>query len=225
MAAWGDHQGRPYKKMKTEILPASDKKCFARAIELLKRGEVVAFPTDTVYGVGADGLNERAIEKLFAAKDRPRDKAIPFLLASEKDLIQVAREIPQEVNILAQKFWPGALTLIVPAHPRVPKILIADGDSVAVRVPNHPITRALIQELGVPLAATSANISAQPDPQTASQVAAYMNERIALVLDGGATPGNIPSTVLDLTTEPPTIRRVGAIAPEEIALVLGRRLG
>lgn len=210
--------------MQTEILPTSDKKSIDRAIELLKQGEVIAFPTDTVYGVGANGLNERAIEKLFEAKNRPRDKAIPFLLASEKDLAQVAREIPKDVELLARKFWPGALTLIVPAHCRVPKILIADGDSVAVRVPNHPIARALIQELGAPLAATSANISSQPDPQTASQVAAYMNERIPLILDGGATPGNIPSTVLDLTTEPPTIRRVGAIASAEIELVLGRRL-
>ena len=152
------------------------------------------------------------------------DKAIPFLLASEKDLKQVAREIPRDVKILAEKFWPGALTLVVPAHSRVPRILIAYGDSVAVRVPNSDVTRALIKGLGAPLAATSANISSQPDPQTAEETAAYLNERIPLILDGGATPGNIPSTVLDLTTEPPTVRRVGAIAPEEIELALGRQL-
>jgi len=210
--------------MKTEILPASDKKSIELAIKLLKQGEVIAFPTDTVYGVGVDGLNERAIEKLFAAKDRPRDKAIPFLLASEKDLKQVAREIPKAVHVLAKKFWPGALTLVVPAHKRVPKILIAQGDSVAVRVPNSNVTRALILGLGAPLAATSANISSQSDPQTAEQTAAYLNERIPLILDGGATPGNIPSTVIDLTTEPPTVRRVGSIAPEEIELALGRQL-
>lgn len=210
--------------MRTEIHLASDEKSIKRAIKLLKLGEVIAFPTDTVYGVGADGLNERAIEKLFAAKNRPRDKAIPFLLASETDLKQVAREIPKDVKILAEKFWPGALTLVVPAHSRVPKILIAQGDSVAVRVPNSEVMRALILGLGAPLAATSANISSQPDPQTAEQTAAYLNDRIPLILDGGATPGNIPSTVLDLTTEPPTVRRVGAITAEQIELVLGRQL-
>ncbi len=210
--------------MQTEILSASDRKSVERAVKLLRDGEVIAFPTDTVYGVGAHGLNEQAIEKLFAVKHRPRDRAIPFLLASAKDLGKVAREIPKEVQVLAEKFWPGALTLVVPANHRVPKILIAHGDTVAVRVPKHEVTRTLIQRLDVPLAATSANISSQVDPQTAGQVATYLNERIPLILDGGATPGNIPSTVLDLTTDPPTIRRVGAIAPEEIELVLGRQL-
>lgn len=211
-------------RVKTLVLSASDRKSIDLAVQLLKRGEVIAFPTDTVYGIGADGLTERAIEKLFEAKARPRDKAIPFLLARVNDLSQVASEIPKDVKVLAEKFWPGALTLVLPAHSRVPKILTAEGDSVAVRVPNHDVTRELIRGLGTPLAATSANISSQPDPQTAEQVTAYLDGRIPLILDGGATPGNIPSTVLDLTTEPPTIRRVGAISPEQIELVLGRQL-
>jgi L-threonylcarbamoyladenylate synthase len=210
--------------MRTEILPASDKKALELAVRLLKQGQVIAFPTDTVYGVGAHGLNEPAIERLFEAKGRPRERAIPFLLASSKDLGQVGREIPSDVKALAAKFWPGALTLVVLAHKRVPKILIAHGESVAVRVPNHEITRTIIQKLGAPLAATSANISSQPDPATAEQVAAYLNERIPLILDGGPTPGNIPSTVLDLTTEPPTVRRIGSVAVEEIELVLGRQV-
>lgn len=210
--------------MKTEILPADDKKAIERAVKLLRDGQVVAFPTDTVYGVGVHGLNESAIEKLFASKDRPRERAIPFLLASVKDLGQVAREIPKDAQTLAKRFWPGALTLVVLAHKRVPKILIAHGESVAVRVPDHEITRAIIQKLGAPLAVTSANISSQPDPSTADQVAAYLNERIPLILDGGPTPGIIPSTVLDLTTEPPTVRRLGSIAAEEIELVLGRQV-
>lgn len=212
------------KNMKTEILPANDKKAIERAVKLLRDGQVVAFPTDTVYGVGAHGLSEPAIERLFEAKNRPRERAIPFLLASVKDLSKVAREIPKDVKALAAKFWPGALTLVVLAHRRVPKILIAHGDTIAVRVPNHPITRALIQGLGAPLATTSANISSQPDPSTAEEVAAYLNERVPLILDGGPTPGNIPSTVLDLTTEPPTVRRLGSIAAEEIELVLGRQV-
>lgn len=210
--------------MKTEILPANDKTAIERAVKLLRMGEAIAFPTDTVYGIGAHGLNERAIEKLFEAKNRSRERAIPFLLATVKDLSQVAREIPRDVRVLAEKFWPGALTLVVRAHRRVPKILIAHGDTVAVRVPNHEITREIIRRLGAPLAATSANLSSQPDPATADQVVTYLNERIPLVLDGGPTPGNIPSTVLDLTTDPPIVRRVGAIAAEEIELVLGRQL-
>ncbi len=210
--------------MKTQILSASDKDALAQAVRLLRRGEVVAFPTDTVYGIGVDAFNSRAIEQMFAVKDRSREKAIPILLASVRDLSRVARAISADVRLLAEKFWPGALTLVVPAAARVPKILIAGGDSVAVRVPNHPAARALIDALHAPLAATSANISKQPDPATAQQVLDYLNERIPLILDGGPTPGNIPSTVLDVTTDPPTVRRVGALAVEEIEQALGRQV-
>ncbi len=210
--------------MKTQILSANDKDALGQAVRLLRNGQVVAFPTDTVYGIGVDAFNSRAIEQMFAVKDRSRDKAIPILLASVRSLSLVARAISAEARLLAEKFWPGALTLVVPAAARVPKILIAGGDSVAVRVPNHPATRALIDALRAPLAATSANISKQPDPATAQQVFDYFGERIPLILDGGPTPGNIPSTVLDVTTDPPTVRRVGALSVEVIEQALGRQV-
>jgi len=208
--------------MKTQILPASDTESFAHAIRLLRAHKVIAFPTDTVYGVGARGFDERAIEQLFVVKTRERGKAIPYLLSDAEQLRRVARAMSNPARLLAAKFWPGGLTLIVPAAARVPKILIAGSDNVAVRVPNHRATRALIEALGEPLAATSANISGGPDPANAQQVLAQLGGRIPLILDGGATRGNVPSTVVDVTTDPPTIRRVGVISVEEIEQVSGR---
>jgi L-threonylcarbamoyladenylate synthase len=208
--------------MRTQILPATDTQGFAHAVRLLRAGKVIAFPTDTVYGIGADGFNARAIEQLFVVKERERGKAIPYLLASGDDLKLVARDIPRAARLLAEKFFPGGLTLIVPASARVPKILIAGGDTIAVRVPNHPVTRALIDSLGAPLAATSANISGGANPANAPDVLAQLNGRIPLILDGGATRGPIPSTVVDVTTEIPQVLRVGVISIEEIEKVVGK---
>ncbi len=208
--------------MRTQILPSADTEAFAHAVRLLRAGKVIAFPTDTVYGVGANGFDANAIEQLFVVKSRERGKAIPYLLAKPGDLKLVAREIPRAAQLLAEKFWPGALTLVVPATNRVPKILIAGGESVAVRVPNHPTTRTLIDSLGVPLAATSANISGESDPANAPEVMAQLNGRIPLILDGGATKGNLPSTVVDVTQDPPRILRVGVIGREQIEQVIGK---
>ncbi len=210
--------------MRTKILLATDTESFGHAVRLLRAGKVIAFPTDTVYGVGASGFDERAIEQLYVVKDRPRDKAIPYLLASAADLKLVARDIPQAARRLAERFWPGGLTLVVPAAPRVPKILIAGGDSIAVRVPNHPTTRALIDAVGAPLATTSANLSGARDPASAPEALAQLNGRIPVILDAGATRGNVPSTVVDVTTDPPRVLRVGVIAVEEIERVLGRQV-
>jgi L-threonylcarbamoyladenylate synthase len=209
-------------KMKTQILSATDTDAFAHAVQLLRAGQVIAFPTDTVYGIGADGFNEQAIEQLFVVKERERGKAIPYLLSDVQDLAKVAREIPRAAQLLAEKFFPGGLTLVVPASPRVPKVLIAGGDTIAVRVPDHPTTRALIDALGAPLAATSANLSGGPNPATARDVLAQLDGRVPLILDGGATRGNVPSTVVDVTVEPPKILRVGVISVEEIEKVLGK---
>jgi L-threonylcarbamoyladenylate synthase len=208
--------------MRTQLLPTTDTQAFAHAVRLLRAGKVIAFPTDTVYGIGADGFNERAIEQLFVVKERERGKAIPYLLSDTKDLAKVAREIPRAAQMLAEKFFPGGLTLVVPASPRVPKILIAGGDTIAVRVPNHPTTRALIDALGAPLAATSANISGGENPANARDVLKQLDGRIPLILDGGATRGNIPSTVVDVSTDPPKVLRVGVITVEEIEKVVGQ---
>lgn len=210
--------------MKTKILPAADTEAFAHAVRLLRAGKVISFPTDTVYAVGVSGMSELAIEQLFRAKNRTYDKAIPYLLASARDLDLVARELPNAVHLLADKFWPGGLTLVVPAAARVPKILIAGGDSVAVRVPNHPITRSLIEAVRAPLAATSGNLSGARDPASALEVMAQLNGRIPLILDGGPTRGNVPSTVVDVTRNPPIVRRVGVISVEQLRTVLGDQL-
>lgn len=210
--------------MKTDILSADDSRALETAFALLKAGEVIAIPTDTVYGIAADGLNLRAIEKLYAVKERARDKPIPFLLVSADNLEQVATEIPDGARILAAKFWPGALTLVVRARENVPAILRADGESVAVRVPNHPLSRELACLLGRPLAATSANISGARDPSTTQEVVAQLDGRVPLILDGGRVGGGVPSTVVDFSVTPARILRVGALAVEEIERALGRQM-
>ena len=210
--------------MQTEILSVGQAHALEQAIELLRQGQVIALPTDTVYGVAADGLNPAAIERLYVVKDRPRDKAIPLLLASAGELSQVAVQVPAAARLLAEKFWPGALTLVVHAQANVPPVLRAEGDTVAVREPDHPIPRDLARLLGRPLAATSANISGGRDPSTAQEVEAQLNGRLALILDGGRVGGGVPSTVIDVSVDPPRVLRQGALAVDEIERVLGFKL-
>ena len=192
----------------------------AQAVDVLRRGGIVAFPTDTVYGVGADVRQPEAIAALYEVKERPLSKAIPVLLARAEDLCSVAREVPKSAWRLAEQFWPGALTLVVRRSLSLPSILTAEGPTVAVRVPDHPVVRALIEGLGAPLAATSANISGQPSSVTADDVLAQLGGRIALILDGGPCPGGRSSTVVDLTTTPPRVLRPGPISAEQIRAAL-----
>jgi len=192
----------------------------AQAVDVLRQGGIVAFPTDTVYGVGADVRQPEAIAALYEVKERPLSKAIPVLLARAEDLCSVAREVPKSAWRLAEQFWPGALTLVVRRSPSLPSILTAGGSTVAVRVPDHPVVRALIEGLGAPLAATSANISGQPSSVTADDVLAQLGGRIALILDGGPCPGGRSSTVVDLTTTPPRVLRPGPISAEQIRAAL-----
>ena len=192
----------------------------ARAAALLRAGELVAFPTDTVYGVGAIAWNAAAVGKLYEAKLRALDKAIPVLLADPADVILVAPDLPPVALRIAQHFWPGPLTLVVPRAERVPDAVTAGGSAVAVRVPDHDLARALIRAAGAPLATTSANLSGQASPVTAQEVAAQLGERIALILDGGPCPGGVPSTVLDLTQSQPRILRPGPISLEQILGIL-----
>ncbi len=210
--------------MRAELLVADQESALVRALALLAQGEVIAIPTDTVYGVAADGLNPMAIGRLYAAKDRPRDKAIPLLLASPEDLGQVAAHLPTGAHLLARRFWPGALTLVVQARSHIPAILRAEGDSVAVRVPDHPTPRELARRLGRPLAATSANISGRSDPSTPQEVLEQLGDRIPLILDGGRVGGGVPSTVIDFSVEPPRVLRVGALPVSELEMTLGMEL-
>lgn len=193
-----------------------DRPDVAAAAALLRAGELVAFPTDTVYGVGALVWAAAAAARLYTAKLRAPDKAIPVLLADAADLPLIARAVPPAAIRLAERFWPGPLTLIVPALPSIPAEVTAGGDTVAVRVPDHPLARALIRTVGAPLAVTSANLSGQPSPVTAAEVAAQLGDRIALILDGGRCPGGVPSTLVDVTGEHPVILRPGPIGLDAI---------
>jgi len=206
--------------VRTQVLLASEE-AIGIAAQILAEGGLVAFPTDTVYGVGAHAFQPDAVERIYVAKIRPRDKAIPILLAQPDDLVLVAEGITKTAWLLAERFWPGGLTLVLPKKANVPDVVSAGGPTVAVRVPDHPVSRALIAALGAPLAATSANLSGHPSPVTAQEVEAELGGRIELILDGGQCPGGVPSTVLDLTADPPAVLRAGAIAVEETEAALG----
>ena len=198
----------------------SDHSSFARAVALLQRGELVAFPTDTVYGVGAIAWDAAAVGKLYTAKLRPLDKAIPILLADPADVTQVAAGLAPAALRIAERFWPGPLTLVVPKAARVPAEVTAGGATVAVRIPDHPLARALIRAAGAPLATTSANISGEASAATAEEAAVQLGGRVAMILDGGRCPGGVPSTVVDVTQPQPRILRPGPISLEQILAAL-----
>jgi L-threonylcarbamoyladenylate synthase len=173
-----------------------------------------------VYGVGAVVWDPAAVHKLYEAKLRSGDKAIPVLLADPADLTLVARDLPAAALRLAEKFWPGPLTLIVPKARAVPDEVTAGGETLAVRAPDHDLARALIRAAGAPLATTSANLSGRPSPITAQDVAAQLAGRIAMILDGGPCPGGLPSTIVDLCGASPTILRPGPVTLEQILATL-----
>lgn len=201
--------------MKTEIIPATE---IQQALNILKSGGIVAFPTDTVYGVGSLAFDNAAIESIYTAKNRPIEKAIPVLIANIDDLTLVTDEIPEMARIFASRFWPGPLTCVLPKKQTLP-IAISATSTVAVRIPDHVDARALLRAAG-PMAVTSANISGQPSPSTAQQVYEQLNGRIPLILDGGTTPGGIPSTLVDCTGDLPVILREGPITLEQLLRVL-----
>jgi len=204
--------------METIILPADKNDTIPHALEILKRGGLVAFPTDTVYGVGALAFDGKAIESIYIAKDRPVEKAIPILIGGPEDLEKVTVDVPTIAAKLAARFWPGPLTLIVPKHPNLPEVVSA-GPTVGVRVPDHPIARVLLTAAG-PMAVTSANISGMDSPKTAEDVNRQLNGRIPLILDGGETPGGVPSTVVDCTGAETVILREGPVTMDDIQAAL-----
>lgn len=187
-----------------------------RAAALLRAGELVAFPTDTVYGAGAVAWDRQAVAKLYVAKLRALDKAIPLLLAAADDLDLVAVNVSPAARRLAQRFWPGPLTLVLPKARGVPDEVTAGGATVAVRVPDHSLALALIRLAGAPLATTSANLSGHPSPVTAEEVTEQLAGRIAMILDGGRCPGGVPSTLVDVTGETPHILRPGPLSLADI---------
>jgi L-threonylcarbamoyladenylate synthase len=204
--------------MKTRLLSASSPDAILLSLEVLQAGGLIAFPTDTVYGVGALAFDEKAVKSIYVAKDRPNEKAIPVLLGDAEDIDQTASNIPPMARRLAAQFWPGPLTLVIPKKATLPEAVSAT-DTVGVRVPDNPTVRSLLRSAG-PMAVTSANISGRLSPSTAQEVYAQLGGRIDLILDGGKTPGGVASTVVDCTGTIPVILREGPISLLEIKSAL-----
>lgn len=198
----------------TVVLPANDPASIRRAVEILGQGGLVAFPTDTVYGVGALVSKPQAIAQLYVVKGRGGEKAIPILLSDVAQLSQVAFEVSEMARRLAARFWPGPLTLVLPKRPSLPEV-ISSQPTIGVRMPDHPIALALMRQTG-PLAVTSANLSGGENAVSALQVLGQLGGRIPLILDGGQTPGGSPSTVVDCTAMGPRILRSGPISLQQI---------
>ena len=201
------------------ILPDGDA-ARAEAVNLLRGGGIVAVPTDTVYGIAADMALPDAIERLFAAKRRPPEKAVAVLLADVSQAEALGVMSPA-ARVLGERFWPGGLTLVLPVRSGVhlPRVLAGGAQTIGVRVPDHPAPRALAAILG-PLPTTSANVSGEPDARDAQEISGRLGEALALVIDGGPIRGGLASTVVDCTGERPVVRRLGAIPEAEIARAL-----
>ena len=207
--------------MKTLLLSAEDAKTASIAAEIIKKGELVAIPTETVYGLGANGLDPEAVAKIFLAKGRPQDNPLILHIADAAQMDALCHSIPESAYRLAEKFWPGPLTLVLPAQACVPKCTTGGLSSVAVRCPDNAITREIIRLAGVPVAAPSANISGKPSTTTAQHVLHDHDGRIEAIVDGGSCRVGVESTIVDLTEDRPRLLRPGGITPEQLMEVLG----
>jgi len=205
-------------------LPASDPAAIAEAAAVLRRGGLVAFPTETVYGLGADAFNPRAVARVFEVKARPSFDPLIVHLARAADLARVSPSDDPRVSALAARFWPGPLTLVLPRRPEVPDLVTAGLDTVGVRVPAHPAARALIAAADTPVAAPSANPFGYVSPTTAAHVAELLGLAVDLVLDGGPCTVGVESTILSLAVEPPLILRPGGVPREDLEEALGSSL-
>jgi L-threonylcarbamoyladenylate synthase len=205
----------------TDFISLNHPKAIQRALEVIKSGGVIAFPTDTVYGIGVSAYQEEAITKIYQVKERSQLKAIPILISDAEVLEQITTEILPSTKKIINHFWPGPLTLVLPKQSALPNNLSQD-NSIGVRIPDDNLTRALLRQSG-PLAATSANLSGQPSAQTAFQVLEHLGGKIDLVLDGGPTRGGEASTVVDLSGEQPKIMREGPITLTEINQVIDEK--
>ena len=211
--------------MKTEVIKIDqnnmDTEALERAAAIIRDGGLVAFPTETVYGLGADALSAEASKKIYAAKGRPSDNPLIVHVAEFSDMEKIAQEMPEEAKKLADAFWPGPLTMIVRKNDKVPYETTGGMDTVAVRMPNHPVALELIRRSGGYIAAPSANTSGKPSPTLAEHVAFDMDGRIPMILDGGPVGIGIESTIVDLTEDIPMILRPGYITPKMLEKVIG----
>lgn len=192
-----------------------------QAAELLRAGGLVAFPTETVYGLGANALDAHAVERIFWAKGRPPENPVIVHVADAAQARRLVAHWPEQATLLAGLFWPGPLTLVLPRLPCVPDQVTAGGPTVGIRAPAHPVALALLRAADVPIAAPSANPANRLSPTRAEHVLAGLSGRIELILDGGPTPGGLESTVLDLTATPPRILRPGLVSPQQLRAALG----
>jgi len=190
-----------------------------RGISILRQGGIVAFPTDTIYGLGAGANLSQAVERLYRVKERPSNMALPLLLADISQISEVASYVPPVAWLLARNFLPGALTLVLLRSGSVPDIVTAGGITVAVRVPAHPVPIALAKGLGMPIVGTSANLSGKPSSLSADEVRSQFGGKIDLVIDGGRSPGGKESTIVDVSGGKPVILREGAISREKLERV------
>lgn len=193
----------------------------AEAAAVIRRGGLVAFPTETVYGLGADGLNPSAVQAIFTAKKRPSSDPLILHLADFEQLASITQAVPEAARRLADQLWPGPLTLVLPRAAHVPLEVSSGGPTVAARVPAHPVAQALIRAAGTPIAAPSANLFSRPSPTQASDVFEDLDGRIDLILDGGPTAIGVESSVLSLVTTPPTLLRPGGLPVEAIEALIG----
>jgi L-threonylcarbamoyladenylate synthase len=214
--------------MQTNVVPIDplepDLQILRQAARLITHGEVVAFPTETVYGLAADALNAIAVRRIFEVKGRPPTNPVIVHVSDLEQARGLVRAWPEAADRLAARFWPGSLTLVLPSQKIVPAEVTAGGPTVGIRMPAHPVAQGLIRQAARPLAAPSANLSARISPTTAAHVLKDLAGRIPLILDGGPTPGGLESTVLDLASEQPRILRPGLVSAEEIEQVLKRPL-
>jgi L-threonylcarbamoyladenylate synthase len=209
--------------VKAEVIHVGNEGAQRRAVEVLKVGKLVAFPTDTVYGLAAFPWHVDAVARIYEVKQRPLDMPIPLLLSDVDRLSRIAAiptRFKRDYNRLIARFWPGGLTLVLPKTEFVPDVISA-GSTVAVRIPDLPVARDLIRAVGGVLAATSANISGQVSPVTAQEVEEQLGDQIDLILDGGPCRGGVPSTILKCTSFPPVLLRRGAISTARLCAVIG----
>ena len=207
--------------MLCDTLHATAPHAIEQAATLLRAGRLVAFPTETVYGLGANALDATAVARIFTAKGRPATNPVIVHVADIKHAKQLATDWPEAASSLAERYWPGPLTLVLPKAAAVPDIVTAGGPTIALRIPSHPVALALLRSCGLPLAAPSANRSTELSPTCAEHVQRGLADRIDLILDGGPTTGGLESTVLDITTDPPTLLRPGLVTIAEIEAIIG----
>jgi len=207
--------------VKTQVIPANHPNVAQKAAEIIQSGDVVAIPTETVYGLAANGLSEDAVSRIFEVKGRPSDNPLILHICDATQIDLYCHDVPQSAYRLAQLFWPGPLTMVLPAKDTVPKRTTGGLSTVALRCPDSEIARQIIQLSGVPLAAPSANISGKPSTTTAEHVLHDHGGKIPLIVDGGACRVGVESTIVDLTEERPRLLRPGGITPEQLMAVLG----